>query len=540
MIRALLAAATMAVVLAFGAAAFAVWITLPPAKGPTNGVAGASSPPPRPTRSPALRDSPPPPTTPAPLLPAYAANGAPVSAEEVIVYAGSGPALLNLATGSVLQVGTQTTQSSNQLFALPDGSFVCACTQTITSAGPSGGPNQTTAAVQLQWFAASGTLERSVTLPSYVGRADPDIAGEPDHAAVNASVGPGATSLDLAWTVEAPPIWRSGIDVIELASGRIVQTLALPDVSDRAGTPSAGVSPATVTFSPDGHLALIERLGWSGPNGSATTSWHATAPVASGRLGTPVPLSAGPSSLDGDPTCSAMARPAAFATATSAYAVCFGGAGPVLRRVDLSGHPLGDTQLNTTAGGGAALGFAVDPVRQLLYAWDPFGRVLLRIDLTSGKVTGQLVVPTQAMSSDPLSDAARAFARWLAPVATAKVDLMPSLVLAADGSRLFALGTSATDPLTPSGGSTGVWVIDPSTMTVTAHWAPAADFVSLALNRDGSLLLAAGMPGADAAGTPSSQPASVTMYDSATGSIRAVAGQVSSSSDGWVMFPAAP
>lgn len=523
----------MAMVLALGAAALAVWLTLPPAKGPTNGAAGPSFPSARPAVHPAL--------TPAPLLPAYAATGAPVPAQEVIVSAGSGPALLNLASGVLTDVGASTAESSNQLFALPDGSFVCACTQTVSGADPSGGPNQSRVTVELQWFSASGMPERTVTLPSYVGRADPGITGEPDHAAVNASVGPGGVSLDIAWTVEAPPIWRSGIDVVELASGRIVQTLALPDVSDRAGTPSAGVSPATITFSPDGHALMIERLGWSGPSGSATTSWHATATVAAGRLGTPVPLSAGPSGLDGNATCSATARPAAFATPTSAYALCFGGAGPVLRRVDLSGHPLGDTQLSTSAGGGAGLGIAVDPARHLLYTWDPFGRVLRRIDLTNGNVTGQLVVPAQALSSDPLSGAARAFARWLAPVATAKVDLMPSLVLAAGGSRLFALGTSATDPLNPSGGSTGVWVIDPSTMTVAAHWAPAADFVSLALNRDGSLLLAAGMPGADAAGTPSVQQASVTMYDSATGAIRAIAGQVGSGSDdGWVMFPMTP
>jgi len=30
------------------------------------------------------------------------------------------------------------------------------------------------------------------------------------------------------------------------------------------------------------------------------------------------------------------------------------------------------------------------------------------------------------------------------------------------------------------------------------------------------------------------------MYDSATGAIRAIAGQVRSSSDGWVMFPTTP
>ena len=461
-------------------------------------------------------------------------------AEEVVVNAGSGPALLNLATGALTEVGAGTADSFNQLFALPDGSFVCVCTQTVTGPGQVPGSTESSVSVELQWFSASGTPGRTVVLPSYVGRGDPAITGEPEHASVNANLGPGGASLDIAWTAEAPPVWRSGIDVIDLASGQVIQTLALPSVSDRVGAISAGVGPASVTFSSDGHMAMIEQFGWSGTGGSTSSSWHAAATVANGRLGAPVPLAAGSSGLDGNTTCVTQDAPAGIVAPTSAYAICFGNGGAILRRVDLSGHPLGDTPISTSASSALALGIAADPARHVLYAWDPFAPVLTRIDLSSGKVTGQLAVPVQAMTSDPLADVARGLARWFAPMASAKVDLMPSLVLSADGSRLFALGTAATDPLTPSGGSTGIWVIDPSSMTVIGHWAPTADFVSIALNGDGTLVLAAGMPGADAAGTPSSQQASVTIYDSATGAIRAIAGQVSSIQDGWVTFPTTP
>ena len=298
-IRTLVAAATMAVLLAVGAAALAVWLALPPAKGPTNGAAGPSSGSPRPTVNPALLYSPPPTTTPAPLLPAYAAKGAPVRAEEVVVNAGSGPALLNLATGALTEVGAGTADSFNQLFALPDGSFVCVCTQTVTGPGQVPGSTESSVSVELQWFSASGTPGRTVVLPSYVGRGDPAITGEPEHASVNANLGPGGASLDIAWTAEAPPVWRSGIDVIDLASGQVIQTLTLPSVSDRVGAISAGVGPASVTFSPDGHMAMIERFGWSGIGGSTSSSWHAAATVANGRLGSPMPLAAGSSGLDG-------------------------------------------------------------------------------------------------------------------------------------------------------------------------------------------------------------------------------------------------
>ena len=89
----------------------------------------------------------------------------------------------------------------------------------------------------------------------------------------------------------------------------------------------------------------------------------------------------------------------------------------------------------------------------------------------------------------------------------------------------------------PGAGSTGVWVFDASSLQAVAHWAPVADYVSLTLNRDGSLLLVAGMPGADAAGNSNDQAASVTIYDAATGAVRAIAGQVQANSAGWVMFP---
>jgi hypothetical protein len=61
--------------------------------------------------------------------------------------------------------------------------------------------------------------------------------------------------------------------------------------------------------------------------------------------------------------------------------------------------------------------------------------------------------------------------------------------------------------------------------------------VDATVNRDGSLLLVAGMPGSDAAGNSSDLAASVTIYDAATGAVRAIAGQIDCNCAGWVMFP---
>ncbi len=288
-----------------------------------------------------------------------------------------------------------------------------------------------------------------------------------------------------------------------------------------------------MTFAPDGRLALIERFISYGST-SARDSWHGTAAVLANRLGVISVLAPRANGLD-DGVCPGQAGEAGFINATTLFEICDTPSGSILRRADLAGHPLGDTNLGPNTAGGGGLGVVFDRARGRLFAWDPFGRQLIRVDLSSGLITGKITLGAQA-SLDPLTAAGRLLAGWLAPTAVAKVFLSPSIILAPDGSRLFVIGTQATDPLSPETGSTGVWVIDPSSLATAAHWAPQADYISLALNADGSLLLAAGMPGADAAGTPSDQDASVTIYDSSTGAIRAIAGQVSNSA-GWLLFP---
>jgi len=298
---------------------------------------------------------------------------------------------------------------------------------------------------------------------------------------------------------------------------------------------SAGVGGASVTVAPSGTLAMIGRSLWSS-GGSAPGSWHATAPVHDGHLGPLSALAAGTGGLDGG-TCVGSGGPAGFATATTYFEICYGDSGPVVRRVEVSGRALGDTALGGNTAGGFGLGTVVDKMHHLLFVWDPFGRHLERVDLATGQITGRGTLPTASASAGPLADVAHAIGAWLAPAVAAKMYINPSLAISPDGSRLFAIGTATADPLTPGGGSTGVWVFDTSSLVTVAHWAPVADYVSLTLNEDGSLLLVAGMPGTDAAGNSNDQAASVTIYDAATGAVRAIAGQVQPNSAGWVMFP---
>ncbi len=533
--RPVAAAAGLALTISIAAALLAVWLVLPPRGGPGPGASGQPSSTPRPTPNPALLYSAPPTATPLPTLPAYALFGAQLPVGRVLVSAGSGPALLDLTNGTLTAIDPTAGLGNDQVFPLPGGGFLCACVTSVGTVDPATTSLDTTTTVTLRWLAADGTTGRSVVLPPYVGRADPAVANEAPHSAVTTSLSPDGSRLYVGWEVERPPVWQGGIDVVDLAAGRIVQTVNLPGLADAVAGQSQAPDGATVAVAPDGASALIGRVLWY-PGGGTPSSWHATAPLHAGRFGLPVAVPADPHGLDGAP-CAGVLGPGGFATPTIYYEVCTGDSGALVRRVDQAGRPLGDTSLGGSNGIDFGLGTVVDQARHLLYAWDPFGARLVRVDLTTGRITGSTALPTPAALTDPLTAAARALAGWLAPATEAKDYLSPSLAIAADGSRLYALGTAATDPTSPAGGSTGVWVFDTSSLAIVGHWAPLADYISVTL-ADGGLVLVAGMPGVDTSGVQNDQQgASVVAYDPASGAVRIVAGQVQGSSAGWVLFP---
>jgi hypothetical protein len=81
-----------------------------------------------------------------------------------------------------------------------------------------------------------------------------------------------------------------------------------------------------------------------------------------------------------------------------------------------------------------------------------------------------------------------------------------------------------------------VFSFDSASLAPLANWPATADFVSLAISRDGRFVYAAGVPGVDSHGAPSGFGASITVYDTGDGSVRLLAGQLGHDED--LLFPA--
>jgi hypothetical protein len=161
-----------------------------------------------------------------------------------------------------------------------------------------------------------------------------------------------------------------------------------------------------------------------------------------------------------------------------------------------------------------------------LFVWSPEGRTMIRFDLG----TGEVITSRGTAFSGPdslegqLAALGRSIGHRIAPAAVAKTFLFPGLVASPDGRRIFAIGVGGPDG---EGGSTGIDAFDGATLDPVGHWAPTANFTSIAINADGTAVYASAPGGiaADGSGAPD-DAASITVFDSASGQVRLLAGQI--------------
>ena len=517
-------AAGAAVALTVGAALLGVWLTRPP--GPASQTAA-------PTRSGTANTTLRPNSTqPLPSqLPKLFVDGEVPSPSQLVVNVESDFAIVDLAKGTIGK-SIASGQWGTDVRRSPDGSLYCMC---LTGDGYTEG---SFSHFHVTWsrFDPSGRINLSVTIGDYSGRPDPADAGNPNqamHVAVHTTYGPDPRLAYVGWTVHAHPVWKSGVVIVDVRDGSILQRIDLPDKSDGTADTRAGVdAPRVVGAIGAARLAVARPwYTWSPPVSSNPTMVFGADTYSAAVVGDqiaafdPLPEASG----CGDSVTSAGMLPGSGFW-LGCIANSYGQA--IIRRVAEDGHVIGNTVVQAAGdlGGDASSTSAVSPDGKSIFLWDPTAEVLTRVDLATGDTstgTGQ----TTADLGGPLS----ALGRWLTPTAAAKVLLSSGIAMSPDGSRVYALGISIEGVAgADSSGSAGVFVFDTSTMVQVAHWNPTADFVSLAVSRDGGIVYAAGSPQFNASGTSTTQAASITAFDASSGSVRLIAGQLGS---GFLLFP---
>ncbi len=510
-------AATAAVALTVGAALFAVWLTVPrspaavsPAPssrqtpGPTAGIAAS----------------------PMPKLLVVGDLPTPVSVAVQVDFGGM--ALADLASGSIGPTLTSSGSWGSQVEGAPDGTLVCLCLTTDRSVRD----RDTHAMVSLRRFDASGHSLASDVVVDVTGVPDPRDSAIPElpgHVAAWTSFSADGRFAYVGWSARAHPVWHTGLAVVDLHVGSVIQRIALPDRSTGVGdSRTFADAPRLFAGAATGRVVVVQPwYSWS-PVNSQNPADHFDADVliataTAGVLGRPVPLPAATGCGDSVTLAGGLPNGAIWLACDRS------GRDTVVRRFAADGSLLGDRSVAAKYVDGTTGAVSGDGAS--LFIWGPSSLTLTKVDLATGNAsTGQAAKPAAASESDPLT----AFGRWLAPAAQAKVILQSGIAISADGSRIFALGVDANPASPEMTGSSGVFVFDATSLAPIGHWMPTADFVSIAVSRDGRFVYAAGGPNVGADGRDTGQASSITVFDAADGTVRLVAGQLGQST---ITFP---
>jgi hypothetical protein len=496
-------AATAAVALTVAAAFVAVMITRPPDAGesaaPSPGGSGEAR---------------------ATLLPKLLMEGDLPDPSEVLVQTEDGDfALVDLAAGTIGGPITGARYGS-RIHVRPDGSLVCLC---VSESGSVGG-SPTNATVSLDKFDPTGKLTSSAELASFAGEPDPRDVGHiiperPPHVLTAVSFSADGEHGFVGWSRRADPSWESGIIAVDIRQGTIVSEIPLPVVSSGEGDSRrvAGAPRVVGTTVADGLLLARDWYAWT-PPASERPHFSFGSDVFKVRLSLGRWRELDPVTFSGD--CgSTVLRGGALPDGGLWFACGNGGsARTVLRRITAEGRLLPDI----SASGPQGIDddpTALSPDGSTLFAWNAETAVLTRMDIASGETARGNGLSARA--AGPLT----AVGEWLAPAAAAKAFLRGAVLVSPDGTRVYAVGITEGVEGRDTGGSAGVFVFDSTTLETLGTWQPTADFISLATNHDGRFLYVAGMPGVDVRGRHRpDQQASITVLDTADGSIRIIAG----------------
>jgi hypothetical protein len=193
--------------------------------------------------------------------------------------------------------------------------------------------------------------------------------------------------------------------------------------------------------------------------------------------------------------------------------------------VDLDGRPAGSVRipLNPDQFFGAPL---FDRANGQLYAWDPTGLTISRIDAHTATVVRATLDPLVGSSPGLAPGGGSAPPDWHDGDSAVKLNGYGAMAGSPAGDRLYAVGfepqgnqDSGAQP------SRGIFVIDRSTLALVDRWAPAADYLAVSMLPDG-LVAASGMPGIQTNGQFAPWQGSLTIHEPTDGRVLVRFGQL--------------
>ena len=429
-------------------------------------------------------------------------------------------AVVDLATGGRNPLPTGAAYGS-VLRWRADGTLMCLCVK--PGAMANGQPTEVE--ISIDRFDASGALTSSLRALHLAGDPDPrdgPVDERPPHVTFDLRFSEGGRFGYIGWSVRKHPVWQSGITVVDLADGREVSRLDLPDLTTGEGdTRRVALGPRLLSPNVDGSVVIArEWYSWAPPESQGLNYRQETdvfrANLVGGLLSNAEPF-------DAAAGCGERVIRAGASGDGGSWLVCARALTGtiVLRRFDAAGALAGDTSLSSPVGVDGEL-VALSPDGETLFAWDPLAARLARLDLETGEMR-QSSASTGSVAPGPLV----AIGEWLAPTAAAKTFLQSGVVVSPDGTRVYAVGIEGSEDVDGMAGSSGVFVFDATTLTSLGHWEPTADFVSLAVSNNGRFVYAAGLARFDASGEERpSQQASITVFAAADGELQLIAGQL--------------
>ena len=525
-------AAAIAVVATISLSFAAVWLTAPrndqgavgPSGSPSPSHGAASS---GPSVSAAPAASP---------LPKLVLNGDPVAPGKVMVRTAESFRVVDLATGTLGPESLQAAIGPATVLARPGGGWICICGTgmspqavqlSLVMVDPNGVPLNASGA-------GNGVMDGATRLKDLQGTYDPNesAALQPQIADVHVSATSDGRFALIGWIYrDGAAGWVTGVDVLDLASLEVTSTqeLTLDEPIAIGGRGRVRAAPVA-SVSADGSTMLLTSFWYMDePNNPTPVSGtdHWTGSISDGVF---------PANPSGSALVAAgsTASPACFEfdagpmDKDSYYRLCRTPSGQFeVTRVRIDGTAVDTHEVSISLAEGA---LEATRTADALFIWDPRAHTMIRFDFATGMVTtgrGRTAsVPDGVV--DRLAAIGRHIGHVIVPSAVAKDILEPGIVAgivaSPDGRRIFALGIGGEDT---GFGSTGVDAFDADTLAPLWHAEPTADFSSMAINADGTAVYVSAPGGIapDGSGSPDNG-ASITVFDSARGEVRLLAGQI--------------